>query len=66
MKSIPRDAAAYVYTGTLDMRVGMDRLAEKVVMELGRRVVEGYYVFFSRTRDRTRIFYWDRDWYAMW
>jgi len=67
MKSIPRDAAVYVYTSTLDMRVGMDRLAEKVVMELGRRVMEGgYFVFFSRTRDRARIFYWDRDGYAMW
>jgi hypothetical protein len=33
----------YVYTGMLDMRVGMDRLAEKVATELGRRVMEGGY-----------------------
>ena len=59
--------AVYVYTGILDMRVGMDRLAEKVRAEFKRAVTAGgWYVFFSRTRDRVRIFYWDRDGYAVW
>jgi len=66
MRSVPVDAAVYVCTGILDMRVGMDRLAERVLLS-GKRVLDGgFYVFFSRTRDRVRIFYWDRDGYAMW
>ncbi len=38
-----------------------------MVTESGKRIMNGgYYVFFSRTRDPGRIFYWDRDGYAMW
>lgn len=57
----------YLYTGTLDMRIGFDRVAEKVKVECERSVMRGgWYVFFSRSRDRVRIFYWDRDGYATW
>jgi hypothetical protein len=65
----PRTAtvAVYVYTGVLDMRVGFDRLAARIQEECQRNALQGgWYVFFSRTRDRVRIFYWDRDGYAMW
>ena len=59
--------AVYVYTGILDMRVGFDRLAARIQEEYQRSAMQGgWYVFFSRTRDRVRIFYWDRDGYAMW
>lgn len=59
--------AVYVYTGILDMRVGFDRLAARIQEECQRSAMQGgWYVFFSRTRDRVRIFYWDRDGYAMW
>lgn len=60
-------AAVYVHTGVLDMRVGFDRLAARIQDEYHRSAMQGgWYVFFSRTRDRVRIFYWDRDGYAMW
>ena len=60
-------AAVYVYTGVLDMRVGFDRLAARIQEEYHRSAMQGgWHVFFSRTRDRVRIFYWDRDGYAMW
>lgn len=61
------DIAVYLYTGILDMRVSFDRLAEKISQELSRSVIAGgLYVFFSRTRDRVRIIYWDTDGYAIW
>lgn len=57
----------YVYLGMLDMRLGFDRLAEKIRGECSRSALEGgWYVFFSRGRERVRIFYWDRDGYATW
>lgn len=67
MHALTAGVPVYLYTGTLDMRVGFDRLAEKVKHECERSVITGgWYVFFSRARDRVRIFYWDRDGYAMW
>lgn len=57
----------YVYRGVTDMRMGFDRLAEKVKTECNRSVMQGgWYVFLSRSRDRVKIVYWDRDGYAMW
>jgi transposase len=59
--------AVYVHTGILDMRVGFDRLAARIQEEYRRSAIQGgWYVFLSRTRDRVRIFCWDRDGYAMW
>lgn len=67
MRELKDDVSVYLYTGTLDMRVGFDRLSEKIKEECENSpMTGGYYVFFSRTRDRVRIFYWDRDGYAMW
>jgi transposase len=66
MRKIPSEAQVFIFTGTLDMRVGLDRLADMVSSAGKRAMSGGYYVFFSRTRDRTRIFYWDSDGYAMW
>ncbi len=49
------------------MRVGFDRLSEKIKAESNRSVIGGgWYVFFSRRRDRVKIFYWDRDGFAIW
>lgn len=64
---MPETARVYLSTGVLDMRIGVDRLARIVHQATGRSALEGgYYVFFSRTRDRVKIFYWDKDGYAMW
>lgn len=61
----PREV--YLYRGVLDMRVGFDRLAEKIKAETDRAVISGgWYIFFSRRRDRVKIFYWDEDGYAIW
>lgn len=67
MLSFSGEVPVYLYRGMLDMRVGFDRVAEKIKNECGRSVIAGgWYVFFSRRRERVRIFYWDRDGYAMW
>lgn len=57
----------YLNTGVTDLRLGIDRLSEKVKTELCRSVMAGgYYVFLGRCRRKVRILYWDRDGYALW
>jgi len=57
-------APVYVHTGAADMRLGIDRLLT-LVGEYNP-LVGGYFVFFSRKKERVRILYWDRDGYCVW
>ena len=67
MRSVPSSASVYLYTAAADMRLGCDRLSEKIKSELQRDPLQGdYFVFFSRTRRNVKILYWDRDGYATW
>ena len=67
MLSIPDDIEVYICTECSDMRLGFDRLAEKIRADLKRTpIAGGLFVFFSRTRKKVRVLYWDRDGYALW
>lgn len=60
-------AEVYLYTAASDMRLGFDRLSEQIRAELKRTPLSGgYFVFFSRSRKKVKVLYWDRDGYAMW
>ena len=57
----------YLYTKPCDMRRSFDVLSRMVEEYFGRSVRGGgIYVFFSRTRDRAKLLYWDRDGFALW
>lgn len=67
MLSLSATAEVYVYTAASDMRLGFDRLAEKIRTELNVNPLSGsYFVFLSRNRRKVKILYWDRDGYAAW
>jgi len=49
------------------MRLGMDRVSEKIQTELSLSVLSGgIFVFISRSRTKVKLLYWDRDGYALW
>jgi transposase len=50
-----------------DMRHGFDRLAELARSHLQEDPLSGaLFLFRSRSGDRLKILYWDRDGYALW
>jgi transposase len=67
VKSLSAFPSIYIFTGSLDMRLGLDRLSEKIRNEVSRSVFNGeLFVFVSRCRRKVKTLYWDRDGYAMW
>ena len=67
MKGILPEVSVYVWLGTMDMRVSFDRLSEFVKANFEKGFERNsLYVFLSRQRDRVKIFYWDKDGYALW
>ena len=67
MKALKEFPAVYLHTGVSDMRLGMDRLSEKIKAELSVSVLAGgIFVFVSRSRKRVKLLYWDKDGYALW
>lgn len=67
MKAILPEVPVYIWLGVMDMRVSFDRLSEFVKANFpGGFSRSSLYVFLSRQRDRVKIFYWDRDGYALW
>lgn len=67
MRLLSSFCEVYLYTGILDMRLGVDRLGAKIQEELKRSPISGgLYVFVSRSRKKIKLLYWDRDGYALW
>ena len=57
----------FLCTSPTDMRRGFDRLAETVRSCLGRDPLDGsLFIFRSRTSDRLKILYWDKDGFCLW
>jgi transposase len=67
VRSLREFPEVYLHMGVADMRLGMDRLSEKIQRELSRPVFAGgIYVFVSPCRRKVKLLYWDRDGYALW
>jgi len=67
MIHLPASVRVYVCLAPCDMRHSFDGLHALVRDHLGLDPFAGHlYLFASRRRDRLKIFYWDRDGFAVW
>jgi transposase len=66
MRALTGAVRVYLWRGAFDMRTGFDKLSLFVKEKLDRSPYDGVFVFVSRFRDRVKLFYWDRDGYALW
>jgi transposase len=57
----------WLCTGPTDMRRGFDRLAEQACTVTHQDPQSGHlFLFRSRSGDRLKALYWDKDGYALW
>lgn len=67
MRGVAPEVPVFLWLGAMDMRVSFDRLSTFIRDKLERNAMNGaLYVFLSRSRDRVKILYWDRDGFALW
>ena len=67
MWGLPPSVRLFVATELVDGRKGPDSLMTLVRDVLKHDIFEGHlFIFFTRSRDRVRVVYWDRDGIAMW
>ena len=60
-------ARIYLAVAPTDMRKGFDTLAALVREFLGQDPLSGHlFLFVSRSRDRLKLLYWDKDGFALW
>ena len=67
MLSLPSAVRIFLCTEPTDMRRGFDRLAEMVRSVIRQDPLSGHlFVFRSRSGDRAKLLYWDRDGFVLW
>ena len=67
MLKLNEDLRVYVFTKPCDMRCGFYRLADLVKANQKLNPMSGeLFVFLSRCKRRIKMFYWDKDGYALW
>ena len=67
MIGLPASVRVYLCTVPCDMRRSFDGLYGLVTSVMELDALAGHlFVFSNRKRDRVKIFYWDRDGFAIW
>jgi transposase len=67
MMMLPSGVKVFIATKPVDMRKSHDGLAALIQTVFQKDTFSGHlFVFFSKQKDRVKIFYWDRNGYCYW
>ncbi len=67
MFGVAGTARIWLWSGPCDLRYGIDRLSGLVEEHFGDEILSGaYFVFLSRSRDKVKVLWWDRDGHCLW
>ena len=64
---LPPGIKVFITSKPVDMRKSHDGLAAVIQTVFRQDIFKGHlFVFFSKARDRVKIFYWDSNGYSLW
>lgn len=66
MISLATQARIYLFSDPVDMRKSFEGLSCLIEGAFPGELLQGYFVFLNRCRDRMKVLYWDGDGFAIW
>lgn len=66
MIAIHPGARLFLYGNAVDMRKSFEGLSALVESAFPGELLQGWFIFLNRSRDRTKILYWDEDGFVIW
>lgn len=67
MWMLPDGLQVFIATEPMDMRKSFDGMAAIVQQTLKKKIQSGnLFVFLNKRGDKVKVFYWDRNGFAMW
>jgi transposase len=66
MITIPSSCRMFLFGEPVDMRKSFEGLCGLVQRAFPGELMQAYFIFLNRGRDRLKVLYWDGDGFAIW
>ena len=66
MISLPTQARFFLFGDSVDMRKSFEGLCALVQAAFPGELMQGFFFFLNKGRDRVKVLYWDGDGFAIW
>jgi transposase len=66
MIAVSNQARLFLFGYPVNMLKSFEGLSALVEKAFPKNLMEGYFIFLNRTRDRMKVLYWDGDGFSIW